>query len=203
MISSYIINNLPADQYKGQSNEFVVHQYRARLCTIDQVLLRYHYLLVKKSYAKVPGMDPEDLYQELAMKLVKCCDMWDPTKDLYFSTYLVESCTNHIKWIMRKQLTTNAKKANYDNIVSLDEFVTDDDGDEYCKNEPSVDFEDPNELLIMGLPISAKEKKYLKLIMEGYSNADISRILSVSTANVSVVLRGIGKRLIQAGIKLI
>lgn len=201
MIAEYIRQNLPMDQYVGQSNEYVVTQYKRRKCTFDQVLIRYHYLIIKKSFAKVPGMDQEDLYQELAMKLVKCCESWDPNMGIIFSTYFTEACKNHIKYILRQQLDTNTRKSNHVGIVSLDDILTDNDGNEYTKNEPYEEFEEPISILMIGLPITEVEKKYLNLVLDGRTNAEISRILKVSRARVSQILRGIGVRLVEAGVE--
>lgn len=192
-VGEYIWRNLPPDQYPGKTNEFVVNQYRAKQCSFDQVLIRYHYLLVKESLDPMPGMDQEDVYQELVMKLLKCCDKWDPYLGVSFSTYITEACINHKKSILRKQL--NAKRGGtFTKTVSLEELLFDEDGTRNHINEPSVDFIVPVEVVLIGLPITDRERQYVIPLMKGLSLGEIAEKLGVTRTRVTQVLRGIGKR---------
>lgn len=200
-VGEYIRSNLPKDQYPGEQNEFVVKQYLKSGCTFDQVLLRYHYLLATQSLSPMPGMEAEDLYQELVMKLLKCCTKWDPDKDLNFSTYLVNACINHIRYILRKQLNSN-RKFNFVGIISLEQPISDEDGSTVHINEPSEDFILPDRLVIEGLPITSREKQYILPLLEGRSLGEIADKLKVSRTRVTQVLRGLGRKLVEMGIEL-
>jgi len=143
----------------------------------------------------MPGMDPDDLYQELAIRLLHCCDKWDPEKGVKFITYLTESLSNQIRWILRKQLETNARKLNYEDMVRLDQFVTDNDGDEYRPDEPSVTDDLGATEFLCGLSLSKRERQCLQMVLVGMNNTQIGAALGVSRNRVSQILRGIGKRL--------
>lgn len=191
-IGSYILNNLPPEKYPGVKNEEVLIHYRNGDCNFDQVLRRYHYLLVGKSIDTIPGMDADDVYQELVMKLFKVCDAWKSEKEIAFSTYLYSALDNRIKYLIRNQCNTEKRKAN-NYPVSLDETITDEEGASVPKYEISVEFEPPLDLSQLAI-LSEREVNIVKLLLVGFSQAEVSQKLDLSRSRVSQICRDISMK---------
>lgn len=194
----YIMSQLPADAYPQMSADEVVKEFREGRCPFDQVLLRYcNHIKGLATTKTVKGYDHDDMFQEYTQKLYSCCYSWKPEMSS-FITYFTNAATNHWKYLLRKSMT-EASKIHMEDIISLDQAMTDDEGSERKINEPSVEMEEPAELLLIGLDLNEQELRYVRLILADYRNTDISKMEGVSRTRVSNVLRGIGRKLLEMG----
>ncbi len=192
-IGDYILANLPEDQYVGQSNEEVVKHYRNRECSFDQVLLRYHYYICQRSTTKMPGMEGDDLYQELAAKLFRCCDTWDENSGNKFITYVDTAVTNHIRKILREQLNLT-RRINYEIMVSLSDMGEDADGAPYINNEPLVEDDHGLTEFTTGLHLSPRESECIRLLLSGKTKTEIGLELGLNRASIGNIFKRIGNR---------
>ena len=193
-VGSYILENLPAEKYPGASNEEVVLHYKAHDCPFDQVIRRFHYLLVGKCKVSIPGMDEDDVYQELLIKLLRSCDGWNPEREINFSTYLYSALDNHIRLLIRSQLGAEKRKGDATS-VSLDETTEDRDGGVVYKYEVSVEFHSMVEELPSLKPLSTRECEVVNLLLSGYSKTEISRMLRLSKSSITHICHNISDKL--------
>lgn len=193
-VGSYILGNLPAEKYPGASNEEVVLHYKAGECTFDQVIRRFHYLLVGKCKVSIPGMDEDDIYQELLLKLLRSCDGWKPDKEISFSTYLYSALDNHIRRLIRSQLGTEKRKGDAIS-VSLDETTEDEDGGVLYKYEVSVEFHSVAEELPSLNDLTPRELRVVSLLLSGYSKTELSRMMNLSKSSITHICHVISAKL--------
>lgn len=108
---------------------------RNKLIT-DNMKLVYHCL--KKFHIELGSNNYEDLFQDGCIGLIKAADIFDPTKDVKFSTLACKCIMNEIRCTMRKDFA-DKRLANKDSI-SLNHKLKTDDENEFID---SIEYDDP------------------------------------------------------------
>lgn len=151
----------------------------------------YRYINGEKSKPYyVPGMNFDDLHQELRIVLINAAKKYDEAKsNAKFQTFLNRCFQNHIKNLIGKSVRI---QKNMVEIPFMDDIPEVDDIHEAPEQEgqfgisleseeflEEVDF---SELDISLLNLDKEEKHYLKKRLEGYSYSELETIFGESHA---------------------
>ena len=135
----------------------------------------------------------EDMVQELRITLWRCLELYDETQGTSFSSYCVHAMVNRIRNIHRQQ--TLAGKIPSRLMDSLDAPIS---ITEYRSITLKDTIEAPSEsLLEMNYfftflnTLQPNHKKIVELLMEGYRQIEVAKIIGYSQPQVSKIKRSI------------
>ena len=163
LMKTILIGNYSLKDYKSLSDEYKTNLNPSILA---EVFYR-NFGQIKNLGEKYYLISEEDLASYSLEILDKCLRNYDSGK-AQFITYF----TNNLNFKLRADtslLSTHKRKANY-NVEDIDDHIN------------MVD--EVSDLSILDVDMDEILNKYCKLIMEGFSNSDISKMLGVSTTTL-------------------
>jgi RNA polymerase sigma factor (sigma-70 family) len=123
----------------------------------------------------------EDIISEGRLALWKACHNFDESLQIQFSTYAVTAIRNAI----RRYLNRIRKHST---VLSLDEKISEDnDGCMLCLIDTVVREEDPTARYLIQACIGQldeRDQRVIQLLLEGYTQQEISTRLSISQSTV-------------------
>lgn len=135
----------------------------------------------------------EDMVQELRITLWRCLEQYDETQGTSFSSYCVQAMVNRIRNIHRQQtLPSRIPSRLMDSLdapisVSEDSFTTLKDTIE----APPESLLEMNYFFTFLDTLKPNHKKVVELLIEGYHQIDIAKIIGCSQPQVSRIRRSI------------
>ncbi|MBW2003046.1 MAG: sigma-70 family RNA polymerase sigma factor [Deltaproteobacteria bacterium] len=157
----------------------------SEMCEKNQGLVRY---FANKYLRFVPQKWHDDIISEAQFALYRSCVHFDKNKDIKFSTYAGFSISRDLQKLYNRKI-----KKYYSNEISMQETAyADDEGVELELGE-RIGYE--QDFDSMDILREAKENKYLRGVMLGYTQKEIAKMDNVSQAHVSRKVRKACKEL--------
>ncbi len=199
----YLDANCPGGITKYEKIESLedepVRKFQRGECDFSLVLIQYGHLLINRATKTwVPGINQEEVFQELVLKLYMASIKWRPEEGNKFITYLYPILNNHIDFMIRSE-NADKRYLNHSSI-SLDGIL-------YIKNNIDVPLDSSLEIpsfvppeyeildLISGLELEEREKICVEMVIEGRRNSEIAERLNLSRVRVSQLLRELRPKL--------
>lgn len=135
----------------------------------------------------------EDMVQELRIILWRCLELYDETQGTSFSSYCVQAMVNRIRNIHRQQ--TLPGKIPSQLMVSLDAPIPITEDSSITLKDiieaPSESLLEMNYFFTFLDTLEPKHKKIVELLIEGYHQIEVSKIIGCSQPQVSRIKRSI------------
>lgn len=176
---------LITSEYEIQSLEDLAEAYRKDLN--PQILATaFHkcYKLALSTSKKFHGLSPEDIESYAVTTLDKCLQSYRPL-GATFTTYYTTIYHNKLRE-ETEALDTDKRKAN-SKTNSLEELL--ENGIDFANESTSENWMVME--VLKSFKLSNRELTYCKLIMEGYTNADIASMWNTSVMTLSNLRKGL------------
>lgn len=142
-------------------------------------------------------VDPEEYYDLFAINYLECIKIWDKTKGT-LSTLLSQAFSNIIRRETAKNKTR--KRAEESRMLSLNAVISVKGSREITLGDmvaSNVDLE--NTVVLLESIDFFSKNDITRLVMLGYSHAEISKILNLEKKEVQKKLRAIKNKYIKGG----
>ena len=138
-------------------------------------------------------LSDEDMVQELRIILWRCLELYDETQGASFSNYCIHAMINRIRNIHR--INTLPGKIPAEALYGLDAPIVNNDGTSILVKDiieaPDESLLEMNYFFTFLDTLKPSHKKVAELLIEGYRQIDISKILGCSQPQVSRIKRTI------------
>lgn len=151
--------------------------------TMEQELQKIEPAIHKFGSRKIPGMDRDDVFQELRTEAWVAWQSYDPNAGTKFSTYVYPILQQKTIDLYRG---ATAGKRSLQCIESLDSLVENGCCEAFHSMDEAMDFIELNEVvdkIYQGL--NTEDKSIFDLLKAGYNKSEISEKCNISISTVS------------------